>query len=140
MLIAVIGFEIDATINRDAGVICTPSSRFAIPYPRSYTMRPFRAAATLHPGASFRSHSANSLSTLLPAGSVAVGDIFPAATNPAITSTAMAQLAIRVFMDREYIGTREFQGQAVDGVRWVYPVGAVYDRAFFLESTKYARS
>src|SRR5215471_21032850 len=102
MLIAVIGFEIDATMNRDAGVIDTPSSRFAIPYPRSYKMTPFRSAATLHPGASFRSHSANSLSTLRPTDSAAGCDIFPAARNPAITRATMAQHVIRVCIDREY--------------------------------------
>ena len=35
MLIAVNCFEIDAASKTDAGVIGTPSSRFATPYPRS---------------------------------------------------------------------------------------------------------
>jgi hypothetical protein len=64
MLIAVNCFEIDAALRTDAGEIGTPRSRLAIPYPRSYSVVPFRLIATLHPGAPGLFHSAKSWSML----------------------------------------------------------------------------
>ena len=64
MLIAVNCFETDAALRTDAGEIGTPRSRLAIPYPRSYSVVPFRLIPTLHPGASGLFHSAKSWSTL----------------------------------------------------------------------------
>jgi len=64
MLIAVNCFEIDAALRTDAGEIGTPRSRLAIPYPRSYSVVPFRLIPTLHPGVPGLLHSAKSRSTL----------------------------------------------------------------------------
>ena len=56
--------DIEAAGKTDAGVMETPNSRFAMPYPRSYTGNPFRLTPTLQPGESGRFHSTNNLSTL----------------------------------------------------------------------------
>ena len=48
----------------DAGVMATPNSRFAMPYPRSYTSAPFWLTPRLHPGESGLSNFSKSLSTL----------------------------------------------------------------------------
>src|SRR5580765_4039066 len=62
-LIAVNCLETDATAKTESGVMGTPSSRFEMPYPRSYTIRPFRPMPTPQPGESDLFHSANSRST-----------------------------------------------------------------------------
>jgi hypothetical protein len=64
MLIAVNCFEMEAALRTDAGEIATASSRLATPYPRSYSVVPFRLIPTLHPGAFGLFHSAKSWSTL----------------------------------------------------------------------------
>src|SRR5262249_40207986 len=73
MHIAVNCLEIEHTQKTDSGVMGTPSSRFAMPYPRSYTTTPFRLTARLHPGESGLSHCANSLSTLAATDSAVEG-------------------------------------------------------------------
>src|SRR5438045_5265622 len=65
MLIAVNCFETEAALKTVAGVIATARSRLAIPYPRSYSVVPFRLTPTLHPGESGLFHSANSRSTVV---------------------------------------------------------------------------
>src|SRR4051812_1717453 len=64
MLIAVNCFEIEAALKTVAGEIATARSRLAIPYPRSYSVVPFRLIPTPHPGASGLFHSVNSWSTV----------------------------------------------------------------------------
>ncbi len=56
--------EIEAALKMDAAVMGTPNSRFAIPYPRSYTRAPFLLMARLQPGESDLFHFANNSSTL----------------------------------------------------------------------------
>jgi hypothetical protein len=52
----------DAAGNTCDGMIGTPSSRLAIPYPLWYTTLPFQLTPRLHPGESDRLHFANSRS------------------------------------------------------------------------------
>ena len=56
--------EIEAALKMDAAVMGTPNSRFAIPYPRSYTRASFLLMARLQPGESDLFHFANNSSTL----------------------------------------------------------------------------
>ena len=75
--------DIEAAGKKDAGVMGTPNSRFAMPYPRSYTRTPFLLTPRLQPAESGLFHCANNLSTLAvtdPAGdglTVAAPCFFP---------------------------------------------------------------
>src|SRR5260370_36683781 len=64
ILMAVNWLDVEAALKMDAAVMGTPTSRFAIPYPRSYTRAPFLLMATLQPGESDLFHFANNSSTL----------------------------------------------------------------------------
>src|SRR4029453_2311048 len=70
--IAVNCFETDAAWKIEAGVMGTSASRFAEPYPASYTVRPSWLAAAEHPGPSFELQSEKTRSRLARLGALGV--------------------------------------------------------------------
>src|SRR5258706_133763 len=74
--------ETETTAKTELGVMGTPSSRFAMPYPCSYTSRPFRLMPTPQPGESDLFHSAKSRSTRAAMKGVRHVDRSPRGTAP----------------------------------------------------------
>src|SRR5262245_8721977 len=95
-LIAVNTLEIDASANTVSGVACTPSSRFAIPAPCSYTDAPFRRMPTAQPGESLLFHAENSVSTCAVFAPAASDRWHAGQESSAITPTRPQQEAMRV--------------------------------------------
>ena len=82
-------FETEAAWKMEAGVMGTSASRFAEPYPASYTVRPSWLAATEHPGPSFELQSEKTRSRLARLGALGV------CARPQAAVTARAAVVIR---------------------------------------------
>ena len=79
-------FDTEAAWKIEAGVMGTSASRFAEPYPASYTVRPSWLAAAEHPGPSFELQSAKTRSRLARVGALGVC----ARAHAAVTVSAAA--------------------------------------------------